>query len=81
MVAFGPVPWVLLAGILPTNLFIVAGMVTDLLREGRIHRVYLIGLPVCLAVELGFLLGTPTPAGQLVAQGLAWVGGVLGFLY
>ena len=80
-VAFGQVMWVLPASILMTNLFIVAGMVLDQLREGRIHLVYLIGLPVCVAMELGLYLATPTPAGQVIARGLAWVGNSLGFLY
>jgi hypothetical protein len=78
---FGPVMWVLPASILATNLFIVVGMGLDLRREGRIHRVYLVGLPVCLALELAVFLATPTPVGQALARGLAWVGGMLGFLY
>jgi hypothetical protein len=81
MVAFGFLPWITLAGIVVTNLFIIAGMLLDLFREGRVHRAYLVGLPVCVAVELGILLGTPTPAGQLLARALAWVGSTLGFLY
>jgi hypothetical protein len=78
---FGQVMWVLPVSILATNLFIIAAMGVDRLREGRIHRVYLIGLPACLVVELGVFLATPTPAGQVVVRGLAWVGGALGFLY
>jgi hypothetical protein len=72
---FGQVAWILPASIVLTNLFIVAGMGLDLLREGRIHRVYLVGLPVCVVVELGMFFSTPTPAGQAIARGLAWVGG------
>jgi hypothetical protein len=53
----------------------------DLLRERRIHRVYLIGLPICIVVELAVFLATATPFGQVIARGLAWVGGALGFLY
>jgi hypothetical protein len=80
-VVFGPVMWIAPAGILMTNLFIVAGMALDLLREGRVHRAYLIGLLVCLGVEVGAYLSTPTPAGQAIARSLAWVGGTFGFLY
>jgi len=32
-------------------------------------------------VELAVFLSTPTPAGQVIVRGLAWVGGTLGFLY
>lgn len=79
--AFGQVGWILPASIAATNLFILAGMLLDLRREGRIHRVYLVGLPVCLLVELGLFYSTFTPVGQAVARGLAWVGGTLGVLY
>ena len=79
--AFGQVMWILPAAVVVTNVFILAGMGLDLWREGRIHRVYLIGLPVCFVVELGTFLATPTPAGQFIARGLAWVGNTLGFLY
>lgn len=81
MVGFGPLPWIALAGILVTNLFILAGMAHDLHREGRIHKAYLVGLPVCVALELGILFGTPTPAGQILSRGLAWIGTTFGFLY
>ncbi len=80
-VLFGEVMWVLPASILMTNLFIVAGMSLDLLREGRIHRAYLIGLPVCFGMELAVFLSTGTPAGQALARSLAWVGDTLAFLY
>jgi hypothetical protein len=81
MVVVGPAPWVPPASILATNLFIVAGMVHDRLREGRIHPAYRLGLVLCLAVEGGILLLTPTPAGQLLARALAWVGQVSASLY
>jgi hypothetical protein len=56
-------------------------MVRDRLREGRIHRTYLIGLPVCFGVELAVFLSSQTLVGQTIARSLAWVGGALGFLY
>lgn len=80
-VVFGEVSWVVPASILMTNLFIVAGMGFDLLRERRIHRAYLVGLPACVGVEFAVYLCTPTRAGQAIAQSLAWVGDTLGFLY
>ena len=42
---------------------------------------YRIGLAVCLAVEGGILLLTPSPAGRLLARGLAWIGDAFTFLY
>lgn len=78
---FGQVIWAVPVGILATNVFIVGGMAYDRLREGRVHRAYLIGLPVCLAVEVGVWLLTPAGPGRVVAGGLAWVGRTFGFLY
>ncbi len=78
---FGQVIWAAPVGILATNVFIVGGMAYDRLREGRIHPAYLIGLPVCLVVEAGIWLLTPTPPGRVLAGGLAWVGRTFGFLY
>ena len=45
------------------------------------HPAYLIGLPVCVAVEMAVLLSTPTPIGRVIANGLAWTGRALNFLY
>jgi hypothetical protein len=81
LVTVGPLPWITIAGILGTNLFILGGMAFDLAREKRIHLAYKIGLPLCVAVELTIFLMTPTPAGQLLARALAWVGSTLGFIY
>ena len=78
---FGPSAWLMPVAITVTNLFILAGMAFDLSREGRIHRAYVIGLPTCFAVELGVYYATPTPVGQALARGLAWVGTTFGFLY
>lgn len=79
--AFGDVAWASPAGVLATNLFIVAGMVHDLRRDGRIHPAYRLGLPICVGVELAAWLLTPTVPGQALAHGLAWVGRTLAFLY
>lgn len=79
--AFGPEPWTAPGGILATNVFIVGGLAYDRWRDGRVHPAYWIGLLVCITVELGVLFLTPTPAGQAIARGLAWVGRVAGGLY
>jgi hypothetical protein len=79
--AFGQVIWVPITGVLSTNLFIIAGMIHDRRRDGRVHPAYVIGLSVCVALEAGMFLLSPTPVGQAVASGLAWIGRMLGFLY
>lgn len=78
---FGPSAWLMPVSITVTNLFILIGMGFDLYRERKIHRAYLIGLPTCFAVELGVYFATPTPLGQALARGLAWVGTTFGYLY
>jgi hypothetical protein len=78
---WGEALWAVPAGILATNLFIVAGLAHDYLRERRLHAAYAIGLVVCVGVELAVWLLTPTPAGRALASGLAWVGRAAGFLY
>ena len=78
---FGPISWDTTGGILATNLFIVWGMVHDLRRDQRVHPAYQIGLGVCVAVELAAWLLTPTPVGQALARGLAWIGRTGAFLY
>jgi hypothetical protein len=79
LIGFGPSTAVL--GILAPNLFVVAAMIRDALREGSVHRVYHYGLPISIAVEAGMMLSVPTPVGTALNAGLAWLGRVLGFLY
>jgi uncharacterized membrane protein YozB (DUF420 family) len=81
LVTLGPSAWLMPVAITVTNLFIVAGMAFDLYRERKAHRAWLIGLPICLVVELLVFYATPTPVGQLLARGLAWVGTTFGSLY
>lgn len=81
VMAFGQVSWAVPVGILSTNLFILGGMLYDRLREGRIHPAYRVGLSVCVAVEVAFILITPTPVGRVIADGLAALGGLFGTLY
>lgn len=78
---WGQVMWAVPAGILASNLFIVAGMAHDYIREKRVHPAYQMGLLVCVGVEVGVWMLTPTSAGRALAQGLAWVGRTAGFPY
>jgi hypothetical protein len=81
MVIFGDKQWIAPAGIVATNLFIVAGILVDLVRQRKVHRAWLIGLPTCFVVEMGILYATPTAFGRALVHGLATIGGALGFLY
>lgn len=78
---WGQVPWAIPGGIVGSNLFIVAGMAFDYAREKRVHPAYLLGLVVCVGVEVSALQFTATAAGRAVAEGLAWIGRVGGALY
>ena len=69
------------AGILVTNLFIVVGMLRDRLVDGRVHRVYWIGVTTCIAVEVLFLIFPHTPLGGLVLDTVAGIGAKLLFFY
>ena len=46
----------------------------DFRREQRVHPAYQIGIAVCVALEVGAWLLTPTPVGAALARALAWVG-------
>jgi len=70
-----------IGGILAPNLIIVAAIMLEVRRGGGIHPVYLWGLPASIAVEGGVILLTPTPVGQALASGLAWLGAVSAPLY
>jgi hypothetical protein len=69
------------AGILLTNLLIVAAMVYDKLARGRVHPVYLAGLAVCLATELIALVLPGTVPGESVLELFSSVGAYLGTFY
>lgn len=70
----GQVLWAAPVGILATNLFLVWGIAHDFRREQRVHPAYQIGIAVCVALEVGAWLLTPTPVGAALARALAWVG-------
>lgn len=73
--------WFPPAAILLPNLFIVVGIVYDLLTRRSVHRVYVIGLPIAIAIEgLGLWLAT-SPAGDFVRRSIAAFSDVFGFLY
>jgi len=78
---FGFSPGVAVAGILAPNVFILASMGRDYLQEGRVHRVFRIGLPLTLGTEIGLLFLSGTAGGEALRQGLALMGRVLGPLY
>ncbi len=77
----GPKLFNIPAGILATNVLIVAAMVYDHRNEGRVHKVYWVGLIACLTVEVA-LMGLPhTPVGKAVNDALREIGRNLLFLY
>lgn len=74
-------PLSLPVGVLACSLFILAGIVHDLVARGSVHATYLIGLVVMLAVEVS-LLPQVSPANvDWVNQWLAVLGEQLGVLY
>jgi hypothetical protein len=69
----GPVPVsISIAPGLLVDLLIVAAMIYDLRTRGRVHRVYLIGGPVLLLLQLIRVPFSTTPAWHTVA---AWFAG------
>lgn len=76
-----PQPWTMVAGIVGTNVFIIAAMIHDRLSRGRIAAVYWYGLATCAIVEIAsFPLGATDP-GQSLLGGLAALADVLDPLY
>jgi hypothetical protein len=78
---FGFAPWVPIAGILAPNVFLVAAMVHDVRREGRVHPIYRYGLLVSMAIEGVLIAAGLTSAGDPVRAALAWVGRIAAPLY
>lgn len=73
--------WFPPAAIFLPNLFIVAGIIYDLSTRRSVHPVYVIGLPIAIAIEgLGLWLAT-SPAGDSVRRLIAAFSDVFGFLY
>ncbi len=78
---FGPNQWNIPAGILATNLILVAGILNDRRTHGRVHPVYWVGLSACLITETLFFYLPHSPVGAVVLEALATIGGKLLFLY
>ncbi len=68
-------------GVLACCLFILAGIVHDLVTRGSVHPAYLIGLFAMLAVEVSLLPQVSEANVNWVNQWLASLGEQLGFLY
>lgn len=73
--------WVMPAAFYLPVTFIVVGMVHDRVVHGAVHRAYLVGLPVLLAVHgLGLVL-VGTGAGEVVSRVMAVPAHLLGDFY
>jgi|GEM_PF-516323 len=81
LVAFAPLPMNVAAGILLTNLLIVAAMAYDKIVHGRVHPVYCAGLAVCLLTEMIALALPHTTPGESVLGVFSSVGSYLGVFY
>lgn len=77
----GPNLWNIPAGLFLTNAFIVAGMLHDRRVDGRVHKVYWIGIAVCLTVEVLLIALPHTPIGKALLRVLAVIGENVRFLY
>lgn len=69
--------WVAIVGTLAPNLFLFVAMIYDYRSMGKIHRVYLWGVPATIGLVGGTFLLVMTPGGEVVKQGVAWVGRLL----
>ncbi|MDZ7671038.1 MAG: hypothetical protein U5Q16_17050 [Gammaproteobacteria bacterium] len=74
-------PLSLPVGVLACSLFIVVGMIYDLVTRRAVHPVYWIGLAAMLAVEIPLLPQINPEGVAWINQWLAAIGEHLGFLY
>ena len=74
LVVLAPQPMNVAAGILLTNLLIVAAMVRDRMVRSRAHPVYWAGLAVCLLVETLALALPHSGPGELVLEAFSGLG-------
>jgi hypothetical protein len=79
--AFGFEDWAMPAAVASTKIFIVAGMIHDLITRRSIHPAYWIGLITALVVEFGAFALVGTPAELPVASAIAMFAGAFGWLY
>jgi hypothetical protein len=73
--------WVIPAAFFLPAAFIVVGMVYDRVAKGSVHRVYLVGLPVLLALYGLGLAIAGTEAGEGVSRVMALFAHLFGGLY
>ena len=62
-------------------MFIIAGMIGDKVRHGKVHRAYWIGLGACVTTELVTIFLPHTAFGSIVQQALGAIGSHLAFFY
>ena len=79
--AFGFEDWAMPAAVASTKLFIVAGMIHDLITRRSIHAAYWVGLITALAVEIGSFALVGTPVELPVASAIALFAEAFGWLY
>jgi hypothetical protein len=79
--AVGFEDWAMPAALVTTKLFIVAGMIHDLVTRRAIHPAWWIGLVVTSGVEGASLLLVGTSLEQPVAQAIASFATVFGWMY
>jgi hypothetical protein len=73
--------WVMPAAFFLPAVFVAAGMAYDRVAKGSIHRAYLVGLTVLVAVHGLGLAIADTAAGEAVSRGMARFAQVFGGLY
>lgn len=81
LIVFAPAPMNIAAGILLTNLLIVAAIAYDKIIHGRVHPVYSAGLAVCMITEMIALALPHTAPGEWVLGVLSSIGSCLGDFY
>lgn len=79
--AFGYAGWAMPAAVAATKLFIIAGMIHDLVTRRSIHPAWWIGLIVTCVVEFGSFAIVGGPAELPVASAIAQFAAVFGWLY
>lgn len=72
--------WVMPAAFYLPATFILVGMAHDRIVHGAVHRAYLVGLPILLAVHTAGLVVVGTAAGEVVSRVMAVPAQMLGAL-
>ena len=78
---FGFNDWAFTAALASCKLFMVAGVVRDLIVRRAVHPAWWVGLGVSIAVEGGALLAVGTPLEAPLASAIAAFAGVFGGMY